>query len=201
MQWPFQASCSGRTDGTAASNIDNAAFNPSIPRRNSAMKRLLILSVASLVSGFALAEYPEKPITLIVPFTAGGPTDKVARDLGEALRKPLGGQPIIVENVGGAGGTLGAGKTAKAAPDGYTLLLHPRHVNLAGAVPKPSVQDTGRFRVPRHGQRSPDDADRQTWPARQQLCRAGRVAGSEQGQGQPGECRPGSRLAPVRVAV
>jgi len=76
----------------------------------------------------ALAEYPEKPVTIVVPFAAGGPTDKVARDLAEALRKPLGGT-IVIENVGGAGGTLGATKVAKAAPDGYTILLH--HVGMA----------------------------------------------------------------------
>ena len=76
----------------------------------------------------ALAEYPEKPVTIVVPFAAGGPTDKVARDLAESLRKPLGGT-IVIENVGGAGGTLGATKVAKAAPDGYTILLH--HVSMA----------------------------------------------------------------------
>jgi tripartite-type tricarboxylate transporter receptor subunit TctC len=79
----------------------------------------------------ACADYPDKPVTIVVPFAAGGPTDKVARDLAEALRKPLGGQSIIIENVGGAGGTLGAGKVAKAAPDGYTLLLH--HIGMATA--------------------------------------------------------------------
>jgi tripartite-type tricarboxylate transporter receptor subunit TctC len=78
----------------------------------------------------AWAEYPDKPVTIVVPFAAGGPTDKVARDLAEALRKPLGGQ-VIIENVGGAGGTLGAGKVAKSAPDGYTLLLH--HIGMATA--------------------------------------------------------------------
>src|SRR5574343_78289 len=76
----------------------------------------------------ALAEYPEKPVTIVVPFAAGGPTDKVARDLAESLRKPLGGT-IVIENVGGAGGTLGDTKVAKAAPDGYTILLH--HVSMA----------------------------------------------------------------------
>src|SRR5574343_935508 len=78
----------------------------------------------------ALAEYPEKPVTIVVPFAAGGPTDKVARDLAESLRKPLGGT-IVIENVGGAGGNLGATKVAKAAPDGYTLLLH--HIGMATA--------------------------------------------------------------------
>jgi tripartite-type tricarboxylate transporter receptor subunit TctC len=92
------------------------------------MKKLLF---AALAAGFTLsawAEYPEKPVTIVVPFAAGGPTDKVARDLGEALRKEL-KQPVIIENVGGAGGTLGANKVAKAAPDGYTLLLY--HIGMA----------------------------------------------------------------------
>ena len=93
------------------------------------MKRLLIASVATLVAAAAWADYPEKPVTIVVPFSAGGPTDKVARDLAEAMRKPLGGQTIIIENVGGAGGTLGATKVARAANDGYTLLLH--HIGMS----------------------------------------------------------------------
>ena len=93
------------------------------------MKRHLIALAAVLASSAALADYPEKPVTLVVPFAAGGPTDKVARDLAEVLRKGLNNQSVIVENVGGAGGTLGAGKVAKAAPDGYTLLLH--HIGMA----------------------------------------------------------------------
>lgn len=93
------------------------------------MKRTLTAVAAMLVATTALADYPEKPVTLIVPFTAGGPTDKVARDLAEVLRKGLNNQPVIIENVGGAGGTLGAGKVAKASPDGHTLLLH--HIGMA----------------------------------------------------------------------
>jgi tripartite-type tricarboxylate transporter receptor subunit TctC len=92
------------------------------------MKRLLTAVLATLAATAALAEYPEKPITLVVPFSAGGPTDKVARDLGVALGAQL-KQTVIIENVGGAGGTLGAGKVAKASPDGYTLLLH--HIGMA----------------------------------------------------------------------
>ncbi len=84
---------------------------------------------ATLFAGTALAAYPEKPITIVVPFAAGGPTDKVARDLGEALRKGLNNQTILIENVGGAGGTLGAARVAKASPDGYTLLFH--HIGMA----------------------------------------------------------------------
>ena len=92
------------------------------------MKRLMFAALA-LAAGAAYADYPDKAVTIVVPFAAGGPTDKVARDLAEALRKPLGGQAIVIENVGGAGGTLGATKVARAAPDGYTLLLH--HIGMA----------------------------------------------------------------------
>jgi tripartite-type tricarboxylate transporter receptor subunit TctC len=91
-------------------------------------KTLLALAAATLATG-AFAAYPEKPVTIVVPFAAGGPTDKVARDLAEVLRKGLNNQTVIIENVGGAGGTLGAAKVAKASPDGYTLLLH--HIGMA----------------------------------------------------------------------
>ncbi len=91
------------------------------------MKKSLIAAL-TLAAGAAFA-FPTKPITIVVPFAAGGPTDKVARDLAEALRKPLGGATIVVENVGGAGGTLGANKVAKAANDGHTLLLY--HIGMA----------------------------------------------------------------------
>ena len=95
------------------------------------MKKTLFAVTALACTTAAFAEYPDKPITIVVPFSAGGPTDKVARDLAEVLRKPLGGQSIIIDNVGGAGGTLGAAKVAKASPDGYTLLLH--HIGMATA--------------------------------------------------------------------
>lgn len=93
------------------------------------MKKLLV--VAAAVSAlFAHAEtYPSKPISIVVPFAAGGPTDRVARDLAEALRKPLGGVSVLVDNAAGAGGSIGANKVAKAAADGYTLLLH--HIGMA----------------------------------------------------------------------
>jgi len=92
------------------------------------MKKLLLAAVAAFTATAALADYPEKPITIVVPFAAGGPTDKVARDFAEGLRKQL-GQPVIIENAGGAGGTLGATKVAKAPADGYTLLL--THIGMA----------------------------------------------------------------------
>ena len=77
-----------------------------------------------LAAGTASAQdYPSRTITMVVPFAAGGPTDTVARLLAEPMTVVL-GQQVIVENVGGAGGTLGAGRVAKADPDGYTILLH-----------------------------------------------------------------------------
>ena len=106
------------------------------------MKRILLATAASLLATAAFAEYPEKPVTIVVPFAAGGPTDKVARDLAEALRKPLGGQAIIIENVGGAGGTLGAGKVAKASNDGYTLLLHHIGMSTSPALYRKMAYDT-----------------------------------------------------------
>ena len=94
------------------------------------MKQLISAALMIGTAAAALADYPEKPVTIVVPFAAGGPTDKVARDLGDVLRKQL-NQPVIIENVGGAGGTLGAAKVAKASPDGYTVLLH--HIGMATA--------------------------------------------------------------------
>jgi len=93
------------------------------------MKRLLLAATATLAATTAFADYPDKQITIVVPFAAGGPTDKVARDLAEALRKPMNNAVIVIDNTGGAGGTLGATKVARAANDGYTLLLH--HIGMA----------------------------------------------------------------------
>src|SRR3954465_13614068 len=86
--------------------------------------------LATTVLGVHAQDFPgNKPITLVVPFAAGGPTDRVARDLAEAMRKPLGGVSIVVDNAAGAGGSIGANKVAKAAPDGHTLLVH--HIGMA----------------------------------------------------------------------
>ena len=96
------------------------------------LKTVTGLAAAAAVSLFALSasaqNYPERNITMVVPFSAGGPTDTVARLVAESMSKDL-GQQIIVENVGGAGGTLGAGRVASADPDGYTVLLH--HIGMA----------------------------------------------------------------------
>lgn len=91
---------------------------------------LVPLALAAVAFGAAAQDFPgSKPITIVVPFSAGGPTDKVARDLAEALRKPLGGATIIVDNAAGASGSIGANKVAKATADGHTILLH--HIGMA----------------------------------------------------------------------
>ena len=95
------------------------------------MKHLLVLALAASALYANAQTYPgTKPISIVVPFAAGGPTDRVARDLAEAMRKSMGsGANFVVENVNGAGGTIGASKVAKASPDGYTLLLF--HIGMA----------------------------------------------------------------------
>src|SRR5262245_57883485 len=94
----------------------------------------LVLSLASA----SAQNYPNRPITLIVPFAAGGATDAIARILAEPLSQDL-GQQVVIESVGGAGGMIGSAHAARAAPDGYTILLH--QVGLAAGMtlyPNPS---------------------------------------------------------------
>lgn len=90
-------------------------------------KRTLLAAAAAalaLSGHHAMAQaYPDKPITLIVPFAAGGPTDTVARIFAQSMTAYL-KQQVIVENVGGAGGTLGAARVARSEPNGYTIFLH-----------------------------------------------------------------------------
>jgi len=94
------------------------------------MKQVVALTMlAAAMSGVYAADYPTKPISIIVPFAAGGPTDRVARDLAEALRKQFGGVSVVVDNVAGAGSSIGSAKAARATPDGYTLLLN--HIGMA----------------------------------------------------------------------
>ena len=87
------------------------------------MKMKAALAVLLLVAGGALAQqqpYPSRNVTLIVPFPPGGSTDAVARIMAERMRVTL-GQTVVVENVGGAGGSIAVGRVARAAPDGYTI--------------------------------------------------------------------------------
>ena len=88
------------------------------------LKRLVPAALLAFAFGGVFAQaYPNRPVTLVVPFAAGGPTDVVARSLGQAMTKSL-GQSVVIENKLGAGGTLAANAVAKAAPDGYTVLIH-----------------------------------------------------------------------------
>jgi tripartite-type tricarboxylate transporter receptor subunit TctC len=93
------------------------------------LRTLLVFAAAVLASASAGAQnYPTKPIYLMIPFAAGGPTDTLGRNLAQAMAKPL-KQTVIVENVVGAGGTIAPLRLAKAAPDGYTVLLH--HIGMS----------------------------------------------------------------------
>lgn len=91
---------------------------------HAARARILLAGVVAanlMMDGVASAQtWPARPITIVVPFVAGGPTDVLARVLGEHMRNDL-GQPVLVENVSGAGGSIGVGRVAAAAPDGYTV--------------------------------------------------------------------------------
>ncbi len=88
-----------------------------------------IFAVAALVAAVgAHAQYPTKPVVMVVPFAAGGPTDTLTRTLGVAMTKQL-KQTILVENVGGAGGNIGVNRVVKASPDGYTVLVH--HIGMS----------------------------------------------------------------------
>ncbi len=100
------------------------------------IRKTLLHSAGAMLAGLALngaaaaQSYPDKPITLVVPFAAGGPTDVVARLLGAVMSKSL-GQTVVVENRTGAGGTIAAQHVARAQPDGYTFLIH--HNGMASA--------------------------------------------------------------------
>ena len=94
--------------------------------------KTILLALATLAMLLpAAAAGPDRPITIVVPYSAGGPTDKLARDLARALRRQLEPRAIVIENVAGAGGTLGTARVARAAPDGATLLL--QHIGMATA--------------------------------------------------------------------
>jgi tripartite-type tricarboxylate transporter receptor subunit TctC len=94
---------------------------------------LAAITLSSAVAPAMAQGWPSKPITLVVPFAAGGPTDVVARMLGAAMTKSL-GQTVVIENRTGAGGTIAAAAVARAAPDGYTFLIHHNGMGTAPAL-------------------------------------------------------------------
>src|SRR3954464_14353508 len=87
------------------------------------MIRLIVSAALALLAGIAAAQaqnFPARPVTLVVPFPPGGSTDTAARIIAERMRAPL-GQTVVIENVGGANGSIALGRLARAAPDGYTI--------------------------------------------------------------------------------
>jgi tripartite-type tricarboxylate transporter receptor subunit TctC len=99
------------------------------------------LGVVLVGAGGAAAQgYPTRPITLVVPFPPGGSTDVIGRILAERLKAPL-GQPVIIENVGGAGGVIGVGRVARAAPDGYTIDIGQWDTHVANGAIYPLTYD------------------------------------------------------------
>jgi len=114
------------------------------------MRRIGVLLLAALgacCSGLAAGaqDFPSRPITLVVPYPAGGPTDTIGRVLADRMKTPL-GQPVVVENVTGAGGSIGVGRVAKASPDGYTVSIgHVQTHVLNGATMTLSYDVIGDF--------------------------------------------------------
>ena len=90
--------------------------------KNARLFSHIALAFAMSAGTAVAADYPDHPVSMIIPFTAGGPTDNVARSLGEAMQKSL-GQTVVIENKAGAGGTIGTTQVANAKPDGYDILL------------------------------------------------------------------------------
>ena len=107
--------------------------------------RCAAVALFALLTNAQAQTYPNKPIRLVVPFPAGGPTDILGRAIGAKLSEAL-GQPVVIDNRGGAGGGLGADSVAKSAPDGHTILLgttgtHTINPNLYSKLPYDPIKD------------------------------------------------------------
>jgi tripartite-type tricarboxylate transporter receptor subunit TctC len=113
-----------------------------------AIRALAALTLLAWAGAVQAQDYPTRSITVVVPFPAGGPSDVVARIVTEAMSRTL-GQSLVIENVGGAGGTLGSGRVAAAAPDGYTLLAGSMGSHVAAPVLTPNIKyDSARDFIP-----------------------------------------------------
>ncbi len=105
-------------------------------------RHLLAATAAAFMAGVvpaAAQTYPARPITMIIPFAAGGPTDVVARIVAEAMSKNL-GQAIVIENVAGAGGTTGSTRLTQAAPDGYSIMIGHTGTHAASVALYPNLR-------------------------------------------------------------
>jgi tripartite-type tricarboxylate transporter receptor subunit TctC len=107
------------------------------------VKRVLSVAVVAMLAGIVSATaqtYPNKPVTIIVPFAAGGPSDAMSRIMGERMKTSL-GQPFLIENVTGAAGSIGVGRSVRAAPDGYTMSFGHLGTHVANAAIYPLSYD------------------------------------------------------------
>src|ERR1700688_2014463 len=100
----------------------------------------ILIAILGDIGDAAAQTYPSRPITMIVPLAIGGSTDVIARIMAEGMRATL-GQPVVVENVTGAGGTIGVGRVARAAPDGYTIGIGQWGTNVASGAIYPLQYD------------------------------------------------------------
>ena len=120
-------------------------------RRSNMLTWLLYVAASAVVAAplsVNAQSYPSRPITVVVPFPAGGPSDVVARIVTEQMGKIL-GQSMVIENVGGAGGTIGSARVAAASPDGYTLLAGSMGSHVAAPVLTPNLKyDSERDFIP-----------------------------------------------------
>jgi tripartite-type tricarboxylate transporter receptor subunit TctC len=131
--------------GRVACDRDNRAIGGKAMSFVQSFTRSLIGSACALVASAAFAQYPNKPVKIVVHFPAGGTTDILARAIGAELQKSL-GQPFVIENRAGAGGNIGSDAVAKAPADGYTLLMgtvgtHAINVTLYPKMPYDAVKD------------------------------------------------------------
>src|ERR1700757_2093273 len=101
---------------------------------------LIAAALLAAITEAAAEDYPARPVMMLVPLATGGSTDVIARIVAEGMRATL-GQPVVVENVTGAGGTIGGGRAARAAPDGYTINLGQWGTNMANAAIYPLQYD------------------------------------------------------------
>ena len=102
-----------------------------------------LFALAVGIAPAAAQDYPTRPITLIVPFAAGGPTDVIARIVGDHMSRTL-GQPLVIENMVGAGGTTGSTRAKRAAPDGYTIIMGHMGTHAASVALYPNLPTTRR---------------------------------------------------------
>ena len=155
---------------------------------------VIALPAAAVAQG-----YPNRPITLIIPFAAGGPSDTLGRLTADHLGRTL-GQQLVIENVGGAGGTVGTERAAKAAPDGYTLFQHHTALPAAAALyANLALRHRHGLRAARSDQYRPDGAGKPQDAGRKGRQGADRLAQGAWRQGNRRSCRRRFELASVRA--